>query len=187
MKIKLLIVDDSELITQAFSDFLRLQRPEWKTIRANSCREALELLSADAPDAALLDVFLGDGNGFDILSRLRNAEPRFPVIMMSGSGAGAFSELVPSEKNFRMLEKPFHMDTLIAAVERELNASCYVPGNGNGNGRGHVTPVPYKNDKEVYDLDYVANSSHPIIKSLIRKMEIDMGLHNDIHDEADVR
>ena len=71
MAYKILIVDDERALCEMIRAFLA--QAGYATATAGSCAEALTVFRAEQPDAVLLDVMLPDGNGFDLLRRLREA------------------------------------------------------------------------------------------------------------------
>jgi DNA-binding NarL/FixJ family response regulator len=50
---------------------------------AGSAAEAVEAAARLAPDAVLLDICLGDGNGFDVADTLTQASPGLAVLLVS--------------------------------------------------------------------------------------------------------
>ncbi len=65
------IVDDEPLARKRIRDLLR-EHAEMRIVgESASVSDAVELLAREHPDIAFLDVQLGDGTGFDILSKLR--------------------------------------------------------------------------------------------------------------------
>ncbi|MBY8877312.1 response regulator [Actinacidiphila acidipaludis] len=68
--IRTLVVDDDFRVGQLHSDYVR-RVPAFDVVgRAVNVAEALDAVRALAPDLLLLDIFLPDGSGLDILRRL---------------------------------------------------------------------------------------------------------------------
>jgi CheY-like chemotaxis protein len=88
-----------------------------------SGEEALTLLTAHNGKhrALVTDVQLkGTLNGWEVAQRVREIEPEFPVVYMSGAAAADWaSKGVP---NSIMLEKPFAPVQLLTAVSNLLNS-----------------------------------------------------------------
>ncbi|HEX6733393.1 MAG TPA: EAL domain-containing protein [Azonexus sp.] len=83
---KLVIVEDSELIRQ---QLLRLiaQQPAIQIVgTATNEAEAVELIEATAPDAVLLDLALASGSGLRVLERIRAASCGARVLVLTNNG-----------------------------------------------------------------------------------------------------
>jgi two-component system, OmpR family, response regulator len=78
---RLLVVDDEETILQLLSGSLRLAGFEVTT--AASGIEALRAAAASRPDLILLDVMMPNGDGFEVVRRMRSSGPDVPVIFLS--------------------------------------------------------------------------------------------------------
>ena len=77
----MLVVDDEENITYLVSAALALDGYQVQT--AASGTEAVRAAAAFAPDAIVLDVMLGDLDGFEVLSRLRSSGCDVPVLFLT--------------------------------------------------------------------------------------------------------
>ncbi|MDF1662737.1 MAG: response regulator [Planctomycetota bacterium] len=74
--------------------------------------EALDKLNSAKPDAALIDINLGDANGFDVAKALKESSD-LPIIMMSGDEASKESaQKLEEVKALGYLVKPFAIDEL---------------------------------------------------------------------------
>ncbi len=81
---KLLIVDDEQEIRKMIDNFLR-KEGFTRIYQASSCMEALEVCRSAKPDIAILDIMLPDGDGFSLLSSLRQLSD-MPVLFLSARG-----------------------------------------------------------------------------------------------------
>lgn len=81
---KLLIVDDEREIRNMMDNFLR-KEGFIRIYQASDCMEALETCRSVKPDIAILDVMLPDGDGFSLLSSLRQIS-NMPVLFLSARG-----------------------------------------------------------------------------------------------------
>jgi len=54
---------------------------------AGDVASALALVASDRFDAAVLDLMVPGGSGYDVLARLRKLEPRVPVLLLTARGA----------------------------------------------------------------------------------------------------
>ncbi len=81
---KLLIIDDEFEIRNMINGFLR-KEGFTSIFQASNCAEALEVIKSVKPDIAILDVMLPDGDGFSLLSALRQFS-NMPVLFLSARG-----------------------------------------------------------------------------------------------------
>jgi len=79
---RVLIVEDNPLFARSIRRAVEELRP---AAIARSVAEALELLGAETWAAAIMDVMLPDGSGFDVLTAARRVSPQLPVLLISGS------------------------------------------------------------------------------------------------------
>lgn len=84
---KLLIVDDEPELLTLVADVLRGDGFT-RVITAGSMREGMEAVRHEAPELAILDVMLPDGDGFSLMRRLR-AVSDMPVIFLTARDEAA--------------------------------------------------------------------------------------------------
>jgi two-component system, OmpR family, response regulator len=82
---RLLVVDDEETILGLLAGSLRFAGFEVAT--AASGAEALRAAAASRPDLVLLDVTMPDGDGFEVVRRMRACGPDVPVIFLTARDA----------------------------------------------------------------------------------------------------
>ena len=77
-----LVVDDDP----AFSHFTQnlLTDREMRVVVASSKAEGLEEFKRELPSCVILDIFLPDGSGVDLIKPMRAASLTMPIIMVSG-------------------------------------------------------------------------------------------------------
>ena len=116
----LLVEDDPD---QAALGDLRISMAGYRVRLARSRRETIvDLKTQPAPDVVLLDVMLPDGNGFDILARMRE-HPRYsllPVIMLTAlAGAEDIRRGLDLGADGYMT-KPYSKDLLVDTIRQVL-------------------------------------------------------------------
>ncbi len=83
---KVLLVDDHPLILSALKAMMESMRPGVAVTALSNGTDARQALNRDASfDLVLLDLQLGDANGFDLLAELRQTWPTLPVVVVSAS------------------------------------------------------------------------------------------------------
>jgi DNA-binding NarL/FixJ family response regulator len=116
---KVLLIDDHPLILTALQSVIEGMGGDVTVVGVGSARAARETLKADAEyDLVLLDLHLGDADGFDVLTELRKTYPALPVVVVSASDrtsdviravdAGAMG-FVPKRAGTEMLHEALNM------------------------------------------------------------------------------
>ncbi|MBP2370483.1 response regulator [Pseudonocardia parietis] len=116
---KVLVVDDDFMVARVHSGYV--ERIEGCTVLgvAHSGAEALELAARLRPDLVLLDVYLPDLSGLEVLSRLRTGAADDPfVLMVTAADDPATVAAALHGGALHYLVKPFDSAALAAQVHR---------------------------------------------------------------------
>jgi CheY-like chemotaxis protein len=113
-----LVVEDNIIIALDAEEMLQELGAE-RVETAASVREALRLIQESTPNFALLDLNLGSESSLPVAERLR--ELNVPVIFATGYGDN--HNLPPSLRGIPVIDKPFTLATLRAAL-------ASLPGSG---------------------------------------------------------
>src|SRR5215475_11386578 len=112
---RVLVIDDQHDVRAMICMVLRLNR--FEVIEAESAKTALKAFAESDFDAAVVDIFLEDTSGFDLIAAMRERVPDLPVVAVSGmttlDAVARSSEL----SNLVCLQKPFRPIELIRAIE----------------------------------------------------------------------
>jgi DNA-binding NtrC family response regulator len=112
---RVLVIDDQHDVRAMICMVLRLNR--FEVIEAESAKTALKAFAESSFDAAVVDIFLEDTCGFDLIAAMREKVPDLPVVAVSGmatlDAVARSSEL----SNLVCLQKPFRPVESIRAVE----------------------------------------------------------------------
>lgn len=125
---KVLLVDDHPLILSALQTVIQGLGDDVNVVGAGSGREAIGTLKADPEfDLVLLDLQLGDANGFDVLAEMRETWPALPVVVVSASDRA--SDVIRSIDMGAMgfVPKRASNDTLTEALRLVMSGGIYVP------------------------------------------------------------
>jgi len=114
----LLIIEDEEILGKNVRR--ALEKLGHNVTLATTCGEAERLFGELQPDLTLLDLRLPDGNGIDLLARIRSQQPNACVLMMTAHATieDAVRAIKLGARDY--LQKPLHMDDLRHAVTRAL-------------------------------------------------------------------
>jgi len=119
---RILVVDDDAGIRSSLGKLLTTAGHE--VILAENGREATQSLREASPDLVILDLFMPEKDGLEVLIELRAHTPDVPVIAMSG-GAKQM-DLLPEAKLLGAawtIEKPFIPAAMLALVASALGES----------------------------------------------------------------
>lgn len=85
MILKIVTVDDSEIVTSHFNYIFKdIVKLKWIG-HAYSIKEAKDLIKLEKPDVVIVDVELKEENGFDLLKFLKRTYPDVAVFMLSNT------------------------------------------------------------------------------------------------------
>ena len=118
---KLLLVDDESDVLYSFKRIF--DAPEIEIFTASSGEEALELIPELQPHLVIMDVRMGGINGLETLRRIRQADGKLPVIMMTAYGTTQTAIEAMKLGAYDYLLKPFDVPKLKEIVSGALNAS----------------------------------------------------------------
>jgi DNA-binding NarL/FixJ family response regulator len=125
---KVLLIDDHPLILSALQSVIEGLGSDTTVIGASSARAARETLKADSDfDLVLLDLNLGDADGFDVLVEFRATYPALPVVVVSASDRA--SDVIRSIDAGAMgfVPKRASNETLFEALHMVMSGGIYVP------------------------------------------------------------
>src|SRR5438067_4566252 len=117
----ILVVDDEENIRHTLRGVLADEG--FEVLEAPDGRRALELLRHTAPRLAIVDVWMPEVDGIELVERMRAQAPGVPVIVISGHGSIETAVRVIRLGAFDFLEKPFPLDALLNVVGRALGST----------------------------------------------------------------
>ena len=125
---KVLLIDDHPLILSALQSVIEGMGNDVTVVGVGSARAARETLQADAEfDLVLLDLHLGDADGFDLLTELRSAYPAVPVVVVSASDRTSDVIRAVDAGAMGFVPKRASTETLHEALNMVMSGGIYVP------------------------------------------------------------
>jgi two-component system nitrogen regulation response regulator GlnG len=122
MSATILVADDDRSIRLVVSQAL-VQRGH--AVRAASdARTLWQWVDAGEGDLVVTDVLMPDGNGLDLVPRIKERRPDLPIIVMSAQNTILTAIRANERGAFEYLPKPFDLDVLAAAVDRALTQAA---------------------------------------------------------------
>jgi DNA-binding NtrC family response regulator len=115
---KVLVVDDEAVVVNSIRKILT--RKGFAIQEAFSCKEALAQVFAQDYDLVLLDMKMSDGNGMDVLQRIKAKRPDLRVVIVTGYASIDTAVEAIQKGASDYMAKPFTPDELYNMTSRVL-------------------------------------------------------------------
>jgi CheY-like chemotaxis protein len=118
---KILIVEDTEVVAQLMSEYLRHQG--YETITSSNGQEGVMLARQELPQVILMDVMMPIMNGFDATRQIRRdaALKDIPIIGLTALAMSSDREECLAAGMNDYLSKPVEMQELVRIIEQYLS------------------------------------------------------------------
>ena len=123
---KVLIVDDHPAVREALAIRIAAQPDLEVCGEAADVNEALRLAAAADPDVAVIDIALKDGNGLDLIRRLRARNDRFRTIVWSMYSEDLYAERALRAGAMGYINKEQATGKIIEAIRQVLDDKIYL-------------------------------------------------------------
>jgi DNA-binding NtrC family response regulator len=117
-KTKILIVDDETLIRQTLRKIC--EDEGFDVFTAGSAVKALRSIEENSPDIAILDIYLPDANGIDLLKTLKQTYPDLMVITITGKADIHSAVEAMKAGAIDYLEKPIDFEKLKSILKKTI-------------------------------------------------------------------
>jgi DNA-binding response regulator len=169
--IKVMIVDDHELIREGISKILDMENDIDIIFKAKSGIEALEVLKDVKPDVILLDINMNELNGIETLKKIKSSGSKTKIIMLTVyDDVEYISQSVNLGANGYVL-KDSDSDTLIKTIKIVNEGGSYIQPTLATQLIKHMTNEK-KNTNDKKSLELLTR------RELIVMKEISSGLNN---------
>lgn len=138
---KVFLIDDHPLILSALQSVITGLGDNVLVATASSGQAAREALRESADyDLVLLDLHLGEENGFDLLTQLREQYPALPVVVISASDRTSDVIRCIDMGAMGFVPKRASNETLLQALRQVMSGGVYVPPMSMGSSTLSHTP-----------------------------------------------
>ncbi len=141
----LLLVDDDRAFSTRLARAMEARGFEVRV--AESVAEGVALIEEKAPAYAVIDMRLADGNGLDVIARLKERRPDARGVILTGYGNIATAVTAVKLGAFDYLAKPADADEIHAALKAEPGERASPPENPMSADR-----VRWEHIQRVYEL-----------------------------------
>ena len=121
---RVLVVDDDENVTSLFSK--SLMAGGYEVFTASTSGEAISLFSEKPCDLVIIDIFMPEEGGLEVIRRLAKEDPRPRIIAVSGMDIREGVDVLEFARNYvadLTMEKPVSLAELLDAAGQ----SCWKP------------------------------------------------------------
>lgn len=125
---RILIVDDHWMIRKGLIQMLTELGKSYEADEADCASQTLHALRTQPYDAVLLDIALGDRDGFDVLRSIRSEFPRLGVVMLSVYPESQFAVRALRSGAHAYLNKGCDPVELDKALQKACAGQVYVTG-----------------------------------------------------------
>lgn len=150
-EVKLLIVDDHPLFVDGFLAMVGRLRPDWEIETASTGGQALARLAEQQVRAAIIDVFLPDRDGFDLLHEVAGRWPGLPLILISGKDHAAMNVRAQASRAHGFIPKTMPAPRFVDMIEAVLaGGSAFAYGE-------RPADLPALTERQAQILDLLAD------------------------------
>ena len=177
-KARILIVDDHPIARQGLAQLINEEPDLAVCWQADSAGKALELINADKPDLAIVDVSLRDSSGIELVKNIKAQSAGVPVLVFSMHEESFFAERALQAGALGYLTKQEPTESILVAIRRILGGDIYLSDQmtnwllkkAGGNRTGLLqSPVRVLSDRELEMFQLFGQGKSP--------REIAAGLH----------
>ncbi len=121
-----MLVDDHRLIRETWSMVLNSEQAFQVLANAGSGEEAIEMATQHRPNIVLMDINMGELNGFDATKAIRKFSPDSKIIGVSMHAIPAYAKRLMQAGAVGYVTKNSPMQELIKAIKEVQNGNTYI-------------------------------------------------------------
>ena len=121
---RLLLIEDDINFSRMFQGFL--ERHGYAVDKCSDTGSAYKMLEEEHYDLVFTDLRLPDGDGIQILSRVKEVNEKLPVILMTGYAQVTTAVEAMKKGAFDYISKPFNQDEVLAVLGNALKKDAPV-------------------------------------------------------------
>jgi CheY-like chemotaxis protein len=117
-----LVIDDEQYITRLLARVLA--KAGYKTTVAGDGKEGVQRFREDPADVVIVDIFMPDMDGLEVIRELRKDFPQARFIAISGGGQMGMPDFLPTARKLgaqHILQKPIKNEKLLQTIKEVLS------------------------------------------------------------------
>jgi NtrC-family two-component system response regulator AlgB len=119
---KVLVVDDEAVVVNSIRK--TLARKGYTVEAAFNCKDALARIYDQSYDLVLLDMKMSDGNGLDLLPKIKQQRPNLRVVIVTGYASVDTAVEAIQKGASDYMPKPFTPDELYSVTDKVLKSAA---------------------------------------------------------------
>ena len=123
---RILIVDDHPIVRQGLKQLIDQQADLVVCAEAGGVREALGAIAASKPDAAVVDLVLGDASGIELIKDIKARHPDVAILALSVHDEALYAERTLRAGAHGYIMKEGTTGELVTALRRVLAGTVYL-------------------------------------------------------------
>jgi len=124
-KIRILIVDDEPSVGDALK--LVLESSGYEVVLVTKGLEGIDQARTSRFGFSVVDLYLTDISGFEVISDIRNLQPQIPILLITAHGSPQVFDEAKRLGAVGALAKPFHPAELLKLIDSHLHGP--IPGS----------------------------------------------------------
>ena len=116
---KVLIIDDEPSVGDALK--LVLEENGYEVVLVNNGRDGLEMSRKQQFAFAIVDLFLTDAYGLDLIKELHERLPQLPILLITGHGSPEVFAAARRRGAVGALSKPFQPADILTLIAKTLD------------------------------------------------------------------
>lgn len=158
-KIRILIVDDHPAVRESLAAWISRQPDLEVCGEAAEMSEALRSIESNRPDLAIVDISLKNGNGIDLIKRIKARTDAVRILVWSSHSEALYAERALRAGSLGYVNKEQAMDKMMDAIRQVLKGKIYLSEAmvekflqrtvGDGGKDDHGSPLEALADREL--------------------------------------
>lgn len=158
-KSRILIVDDHPLVREGLTSRIQAQPDLEVCGEASGVSEAVDCLAAN-PDLVIVDILLAEGNGMELIKKIRERAPRVRILVVSTFDESLYAERALRAGAHGYINKRELQDSVLDAIRAVLAGGSYLSSK--------VTHI--SNGPSIHESD--EKGSDPVERLSNRELEV---------------
>lgn len=118
----ILVVDDEPAVRESVREVLSDEG--YRVLDTGDCGAVMQMIDRDKPGLVLLDIWMAQTDGIELLKEIKHKTPELHVVMISGHGNIHTAVTATKHGAFDFIEKPLSIDGLLLTVRRALGETA---------------------------------------------------------------
>ena len=116
-KIKVLIVDDSNIVVERLSVIIAEMSCVGPVLTSNTFNQAVDIINVELPDAILVDIQLPGKNGIELLAYIKSSYPQIKTIVVTNKASDYYKDLCEQMGADSFIDKSTEFEKIPEIIE----------------------------------------------------------------------